>query len=146
LFEWVLRRAIMHHLEPLFTHVRPPRVRYRKLKPVSESCAVLLSALAYVGHSEVNEARRALAAGAERLPGASVRLLPIEQCSLMELNKALDKLGELAMPRKRDVLSACAACISADHEVTVQEGELLRAVSDALDCPMPPLLPGQRIA
>ena len=38
-------------------------------------------------------------------------------------------------------LDACAGCIAADGRATVEEGELLRAVADSLDCPMPPLLP-----
>jgi hypothetical protein len=42
-------------------------------------------------------------------------------------------------PLKRQILSACAACIGADGRVTVEEGELLRAVADALGCPVPPL-------
>jgi hypothetical protein len=41
---------------------------------------------------------------------------------------------------KKRVLDACAVCIAVDGTVTVEEGELLRAVADALDCPMPPLL------
>ena len=32
-----------------------------------------------------------------------------------------------------------ATCILADHQVTVREGELLRAISATLGCPMPPL-------
>ena len=38
---------------------------------------------------------------------------------------------------------AAAACVAADHEVTVSEAELFRAIADTLDCPVPPLLPGQ---
>jgi hypothetical protein len=30
--------------------------------------------------------------------------------------------------------------------VTPDEGELMRAIADALGCPMPPLLPGQALA
>jgi hypothetical protein len=41
---------------------------------------------------------------------------------------------------KKSVLEACAACIAADVRVTVEEGELLRVIADALDCPMPPLI------
>ena len=48
---------------------------------------------------------------------------------------------EAAAPRlKKRVLEACAACIGANGLVTTEEGELLRAVADALDCPMPPLM------
>jgi hypothetical protein len=41
---------------------------------------------------------------------------------------------------KKRVIEACAACIGADGRVTIEEAELLRVISDALDCPMPPLL------
>jgi hypothetical protein len=40
-------------------------------------------------------------------------------------------------------LQACAECIGADEQVTIEEGELLRVISDALDCPMPPILDGR---
>ena len=41
---------------------------------------------------------------------------------------------------------ACAACICVDGTVTIDEGELLRAVSDCLGCPMPPLIASGFIA
>jgi hypothetical protein len=43
------------------------------------------------------------------------------------------------------LIDACAASISADAEVSIGEAELLRAICDMLDCPMPPLLPGQKL-
>jgi len=36
--------------------------------------------------------------------------------------------------------------IAADGYVTLGEAELLRATAATLDCPMPPLLPGQPVA
>jgi hypothetical protein len=44
---------------------------------------------------------------------------------------------------KRRVVVACASCILADDQVTVREVEVLRAICDRLDCPMPPLLVGE---
>jgi len=35
--------------------------------------------------------------------------------------------------------------ITADHEVTLEEAELFRAIADTLGCPVPPLLPGQAL-
>ncbi|MGI9335923.1 MAG: hypothetical protein ACR2RL_22480 [Gammaproteobacteria bacterium] len=37
---------------------------------------------------------------------------------------------------------ACADAVLHDGEVTIAEGELLRAVAECLDCPMPPLVAG----
>jgi hypothetical protein len=44
------------------------------------------------------------------------------------------------------LVDACAAAICADAAVDVAEAELLRAICDMLDCPMPPLLPGQPVS
>ena len=33
--------------------------------------------------------------------------------------------------------------VALDRTVTLAEAELMRAMADALDCPVPPLLPGQ---
>ena len=44
---------------------------------------------------------------------------------------------------KRRIVDACAACILANQQVTVREAELLRAICDTLDCPLPPLVVGE---
>ena len=59
---------------------------------------------------------------------------------LRAVDAALEVLATAAPPLKKQILEACAACICVDGSVTVEEGELLRAVSDCLGCPMPPLL------
>ncbi|MCZ7651860.1 MAG: hypothetical protein M5U13_12150 [Thermoanaerobaculia bacterium] len=40
---------------------------------------------------------------------------------------------------KRALLAAAAATVAADREATAEESELLRAIADALGCPLPPL-------
>jgi hypothetical protein len=35
---------------------------------------------------------------------------------------------------------ACAATVMADDKVTDREAELIRAIGDALDCPVPPFV------
>ena len=55
------------------------------------------------------------------------------------LDRALNELDAAAPPLKRRILAACAACIGADGQVTLEEGELLRAIADSLGCPVPPL-------
>ena len=46
---------------------------------------------------------------------------------------------------KRKVLAACTTCIAYDGKVTIEEAELLRAIADSLDCPLPPLLISEKI-
>ena len=52
---------------------------------------------------------------------------------------ALTKLSDSSPKVKRQIIDAVAACIMADGQVTLEEGELLRAIAAVLACPMPPL-------
>ncbi len=61
------------------------------------------------------------------------------------LENALRELSQTAPKIRQHLVDACAACICADAAVNVSEAELLRAICDMLDCPMPPLLPGQMV-
>ena len=41
---------------------------------------------------------------------------------------------------KRNILLACAHCVAADRSVDVREMELLRAIADTLESPIPPFV------
>ena len=56
-----------------------------------------------------------------------------------QLTRALDRLNRLSPLLKQPVIDACVDCVLHDAKVTMREMELLRAVSEALECPMPPL-------
>jgi tellurite resistance protein len=43
---------------------------------------------------------------------------------------------------KKNVLNACALIVAADGVIQETEAELLRAIADTLDCPMPPFITG----
>jgi hypothetical protein len=61
------------------------------------------------------------------------------------VDRALRELVLLAPELKKQVVEACAATITYDRLITDGEAELLRAVSAAMDCPMPPFVPGMEI-
>lgn len=157
LFEWTLHRVLLRHLQPQFRPIRPRPVRYYGLQRLVEPCSTLFSALAYSGHGAYSEngahagndpaeATAALAAAARLLPEVRLRLLPPEACRLANLDDALRTLTRVSAKQRRRLIDAAAAVICADGEVQVREAELLRAISDMLDCPMPSLLPGQTVA
>jgi Zn-dependent protease with chaperone function len=145
LFEWVLQRMVFTHLRPHFERVKPPRARHISPRKLSEPCSVVLSILAHAGSPSETSIRTAFEMGASQLPGIDTALLPRESAGLRELDRALEGLGEADPSTRKGLLSACAACIAADHQVTQAEGELLRAIADGIGCPMPPLLPGQSL-
>ena len=109
---------------------------------VQDACAVLLSALAHVGQNGRDDVARAFAHGAARLRNTigTVGLVTSDRCTLEDVDRALSIVAAASPQTKRIALDACAACIAADGCVTVEEGELLRAVADSLGCPMPPLV------
>jgi len=146
LFEWALQRIILYRLEPNFSGTRPPAVQYYSLSRLAAPCALLLSTLAHQGNDDPAAVSAAFAAGRGALGVDGVAFLPEADCGLDALGDALDVLATVAPKLKSGLLQACAECIAADKTVTTREGELLRAVSDSLGCPMPPLLPGQPLA
>jgi Zn-dependent protease with chaperone function len=142
LFEWTLHQILLRHLRPQFEKVRPPQILYYGLQRLGEPCSVLLSTLARASQSDD---RVAFDSGARRLADVPVELLPAERCKLSTLQESLKQLSQVAAKQRQRLVDACAATICADQAVNVAEAELLRAICDMLDCPMPPLLPGQPV-
>jgi hypothetical protein len=140
LFEWTLHQVLLRHLRPQFEAVRPQQIRYYGLQRLADQCSVLLSTLA---HASQHDDRRAFDTGARHLGEVAVRLLPPADCTLDRLRDGLTELALTAPKLRQRLVDACASCICADAAVQVKEAELLRAICDMLDCPMPPLLPGQ---
>jgi hypothetical protein len=142
LFEFVLQKIVMRHLTPKFSGTKPAPVQFYTLKPLVPDCAVVLSALAYVGSEVPAEIQQAFATGMPYLRAgdvAPVELLPRDQCGVDAISAALDRLA-LAVPIiKKNLIEACAHVIGADGIIQEGEAELLRAVADTLDCPIPPL-------
>jgi hypothetical protein len=56
---------------------------------------------------------------------------------------ALQTLRQSVPTIKRRIVVACTACILTNQRVTVREAELLRAICDTLDSPLPPLVVGE---
>jgi uncharacterized tellurite resistance protein B-like protein len=143
LFEYVLQKIVLRHLEPYYGQPRKPVVQYYALKPLAYDCAVLLSALAHLGQEEPEKIQRAFQQGAQPLSYAaqvSLDLLPADQSDLAQVDAALNRLV-LAVPQiKKNVLSACAQTVAADGVIQESEAELLRAIADTVDCPMPPFV------
>lgn len=142
LFEFVLQKIVMRHLAPKFEAPRPASVEFYSLRPLLPDCAVGLSALARVGSSDEAEIQKAFDSGVPYLrvaEGVLPGLLPREQCGVDQIDAALNRLA-LAVPViKKNFLEACAHVVGADGVIQEAEAELLRAVADTLDCPIPPL-------
>ena len=140
LFEFSLSKLVIRHLEPHFSKQRRKTAQLYSLKRVGHECSVMISALACTAGSDDETIRKAQRTGAARLADATeVTPLPAAECGLNELDQALVILAGASPNLKRQLIQAAAATVSADGYLQIQEAELLRAVADSLDCPMPPL-------
>jgi hypothetical protein len=146
LFEYVLQKIVLRHLGGQFNGARRSIVQYYALKPLVSDCSVLLSALAHVGSENPAQCEAAFQNGARNLSAyaqAQIAYVSSDDCDLSHVDAALDRLNQAAPQIKKAVLNACVQVVAADGVIQEMEAELLRAIADALDCPMPPFLQTQ---
>jgi Zn-dependent protease with chaperone function len=142
LFAYTLQKILFRHLRSYYAPAPKPGVSYLSLTSLPAECSVLLSALAHIGQDEELTVSAAFQRGAGYLdaPEGAVQLLSGEACSLARVDSALDRLAQASATAKRNLLLACAQTVAADGQVLYREAALLRAIADALDCPVPPFV------
>ena len=140
LFEFSLSKLVIRHLEPNFLKERKKPAQVYSLKRFGHECSVLISSLACTAGSDAETMQTAYQAGAAHLAAATkLNQLSAAECDLQELDQSLVALVRVGPNLKRQLIEAAAATVSADGYLQIQEAELLRAISDSLNCPMPPL-------
>lgn len=139
-FEFALQKMLAHQLE-LLKKPAQQRVEFHAFAAVADDITLVLSSLARTGATEEAAAQRAFAQGAAQLPLIAAKLVlePGPEIDLARLDTALDRLALSSFPIKQRTLIAAAHVIGADRTVTVEEGELYRAIAAAIDCPVPTL-------
>ena len=138
--EWTLRKILLIHLDAQFfkqTHRQMGTFNSEQLKP---EIALLLSVLAHAGQQDPLASEQAFIAAVKVLEISELKLVNESAVKLTDLDSALQKLEKLKPLAKPKLLHACAACIMRDQKIEPIEVELLRAFSDVLACPMPPLI------
>ncbi|HEX3625880.1 MAG TPA: M48 family metallopeptidase [Verrucomicrobiae bacterium] len=142
-FEFVLKKIVLRHLDSQFHGATKPITQFYSVKPLAPDCSVVLSALAHAGSEDNSDTQKAFDAGAPYLRApedSDLGFLPAAQSGVEQLNNALNRLVMAAPIIKKNVIDACVHVVGADGVIRESEAELLRAVCDTLDCPMPPLI------
>jgi len=137
LFEFALSHMIIRHVESAFSRTDKAPVRYRSLDVILPACTTVLAGLAVWGSSDKATAQQAFDAGLKTL-GQPAVTIDLGAVSLQGISDALEILAAASPAIKRNVMEACAACAKADGTIAAKQAELLRAVADAMDIPMPP--------
>ncbi len=141
LLEWSLRKILFNHLDGQFFKLTHAKARHSHLGPLKKEIELILSVMAHAGHHDRNMAEDAFRAATKTLKLGELRLAAKNEISLSDLDRSLQKLAELKPLAKPQLLKACAASVVHDQIISPVEIELLRAFSDVLECPMPPIVP-----
>ena len=138
MFEWSLQKIIFHHLDSEFGKPRKRIAKYGSLNAVKHDINILMSMLIYACVQDKSQIKAAFIAAEKELGLNNLILLSRKQIKIETLGLAVDKLALLKPLLKPRLLKACLVVITLDQEYSPNEMELMRAIADVLDCPLPP--------
>ena len=141
LFEFAVQQIITYRLDAAFTKAAKKQV-YKSIEPLVNDILVLISKLAYVGHADKNNARKAFESAVKKLSayGATAGSLIGQDPPFDDVGRAISRIAASKPGIKETVLEACAQCVLFDRIVSIEEAELLRAIAYCLDLPLAPFL------
>ncbi len=140
MFEWSLQKILFHHLDAEFGKPSKRIAKYGSLNAVKHDINVLMSMLIYACVQDKSQIKAAFIAAEKELGLNNLILLSRKQIKIETLGLAVDKLALLKPLLKPRLLKACLVVITLDQEYSPNEMELMRAIADVLDCPIPPYL------
>jgi Zn-dependent protease with chaperone function len=140
LFEYTLQKLLVRHLDAFFEKPGRGRLQFKSIVPLLPDAGVLLSALANADEASPEDHEAAFQSGLNSL-GKSATAFPLsrlETVNLVNFDKALERFAEASPAVKKEFLVACGAVVVHDGIVNDTQFELLRAMADTMDCPIPP--------
>lgn len=140
LMEWSLQRILFNHLDGQFLKQTQKSSRFSHIRQLKKEIELILSVMAYAGHQDRNEGEAAFTVATKNLGLSGLKLVEKTKISLSDLDLSLKKLENLRPLVKPQLLMACAVSIAHDQKISSVEVEILRAFSDILGCPMPPII------
>lgn len=142
LFEYLLQKILARHLDRFFVPPRKEVPEFRHLPPLLPDIAVLLSAAAYLGQSDEQEREAAYQSGLRELlvKSDNPALVRLSNPGIEPLDHALSRLARATPEIRRQTLLAAGQVVMHDGGANEAEAQILRALADTLDCPVPPFV------
>lgn len=144
IFAFLAARLVRLRLEPKVNGhaVQSGSIKYSKLTPeLAPAVGRVLSRVARVATGSEDDAVHTFkqAIKSQYLLAHSVELLPSDQQSIPELEKALDTITLSSFAIRRQIVQAARAMVQRSKTITVSEYAIVRVLSATLGCPLPPL-------
>lgn len=137
IFEWALQKIVFRHLDLHFGISNKVKAANLSLKAAKPHLELLLSLLANGCSENEQQLNANFAAALKELSIKNLKLVDADKLSIENLGRATDALAYLKPLQKPQVLKACLACMTQDNQYSAFEKELMRAIANTLDCPMP---------
>ncbi len=134
--EWLLVLMLDQQLSARMGNPPTPR-EMRPLRTLSRQCSVVIWTLAFAGQKETRLAQHAAQLGFEQLMLGGLPSLEPTDLKRAEMESALRVLAATPANVRAKIMSACAAVIGADGQVTDRESDLLQFLSQMLHTPLP---------
>ncbi|MDR2112838.1 MAG: M48 family metallopeptidase [Candidatus Accumulibacter sp.] len=131
--EFALRQILKSALNPRRTSRAPIRLEH-----LNRDIGAVLALLVHVAHPDGTSAAAAFHRAVTLAPTNGPWKFPEPEIPRPKIvEAALDHLARAAPRFREKLLAACVAAIEHDGKITVAETELLRALAQSLDCPVP---------
>jgi Zn-dependent protease with chaperone function len=135
LSEFIISYLVRRALQPAPRHNRA----IKSFSTIESSLALLFSAIVQSSGESRERQQQNFQQIMQSYSGADWSQALASMPSPKQLTTALDLLAQLTPLLKQPVIDACVDCVLHDNKATLRELEVLRAVCEALECPMPPL-------
>ena len=139
MFEWVLFRLTERTLSVALGHAGNEKPGRATIASLHTQTSQLLSVLCHAGHDELSAAEKAIEEARIETGWRWLNLAKPDNATATSLDGIIQPLSQLRPSDKQMLINAAICCAMSDGDITVTEGELLRATSELLGCPMPPL-------
>ncbi|MDH5737167.1 MAG: M48 family metallopeptidase [Gammaproteobacteria bacterium] len=137
LFEWSLQKILTTALDSSEKH-RHVRAKYGSFSGLVDHVSLVISMLIYSNKVPEEDRQQLMDMTTDRLKVKGLYLYERSRVTLKKLDEAVEVLRGLKPLKKPVFLKVCAAIIMAGKGSAASR-EMLRAISEMLDCPMPPL-------
>ena len=138
LFEFVLFSILKKHLHKKAAGA--DKVKVYSFKPVLPELQLLLSLLVHTSRQSQQKKQAVFERSMQSFGASPDKVKLMAQCKPQHVIEVLDTLSQMSPLLKKSIIDACADAVVDDGIIMPAEAELLRAISETLDCPMPPLL------